>query len=204
MLTLSAEKREALPKSTVTQLRRRGRIPGVLYGKGRESQLLHVDQGEMIRLLQQEGSNAVLQLQLEGKTEAVIVQEVQRDPIKDQILHVDFKTIRMNEPIDAEVPLAIQGESRGVKAGGVLQQQLWSVEIRCLPGQLPSEISVDVSNLEIGDVLTLAQVPLPEGVELLSDPDQVVISVLEPQSGAKEEAEAEEEGGEAAEAEEKE
>ena len=66
MLTLSAEKREALPKSTVTHLRRRGRIPGVLYGKGRESQLLHVDQGEMIRLLQQEGSNAVLQLQLEG------------------------------------------------------------------------------------------------------------------------------------------
>ena len=79
-----------------------------------------------------------------------------------------------------------------MKAGGVLQQQLRYAEIRCLPGQLPGEIPVDVSNLEIGDALTLAQIPLPEGVELLSEPDQVVVSVLEPQSGAEEEAEGEE------------
>lgn len=186
VLTLSAEKREARPRSMITRLRRKGRIPGVLYGKGRENQLLHVDQGELTRLLQQGGSTAILQLQLDGETEAVMIQEVQRDPVKDEVLHVDFKAIRMNEPVDKEVPLAFKGESPGVKAGGVLQHQLWSVEIRGLPDQLPGEIFVDVSNLQIGDVLTLAQVPLPEGVELLSDPDQVVVSVLEPQTGVDE------------------
>lgn len=192
MLALTAEKREARPRSTVTRLRRKGRIPGVLYGKNRDTRLLHVDQGEFIRLMQQGGSSAVLQLQLEGETQAVIVQEVQRDPVKDQVLHVDFKSIRMDEPVEKEVPLILEGESPGVKAGGVLQQQLRYAEIRCLPGQLPGEIPVDVSNLEIGDALTLAQIPLPEGVELLSEPDQVVVSVLEPQSGAEEEAEGEE------------
>ena len=184
MLTLTAEKREARPRSTVTRLRRQGRIPGVLYGKNRDNRLLHVDQGELVRLLQQEGSSAVLQLQLEGETQAVIIQELQRDPVKGQILHVDFKAIRMDEPVEKEVPLKLEGEAPGEKAGGVLQQQLRYVEIRCLPSQLPGEISVDVSNLEIGDVLTLAEVPLPEGVELLSDPDQVVVSVVEPQLGA--------------------
>jgi large subunit ribosomal protein L25 len=163
----------------------------VLYGKNRENQLLHVDQGEFIRCLQQGGTAAVLQLQLEGESETVIVQEVQRDPVKDHILHVDIKAIRMDEPVEKEIPLVTVGESPGVKAGGVLQHQLRYVEIRCLPSQLPSEISVDVSNLEIGDVLTLDQVPLPEGVQLLSDPDQVVVSVLEPQSGAEEETERE-------------
>ncbi|MFS8513122.1 MAG: 50S ribosomal protein L25/general stress protein Ctc [Planifilum fulgidum] len=188
MLTLTAEKREARPRSTVTRLRRQGRIPGVLYGKNRDNRLLHVDQGELVRLLQQEGSSAVLQLQLEGETQAVIIQELQRDPVKGQILHVDFKAIRMDEPVEKEVPLKLEGEAPGEKAGGVLQQQLRYVEIRCLPSQLPGEISVDVSNLEIGDVLTLAEVPLPEGVELLSDPDQVVVSVVEPQLGAEEAA----------------
>ncbi|SFG19678.1 large subunit ribosomal protein L25 [Planifilum fulgidum] len=188
MLTLTAEKREARPRSTVTRLRRQGRIPGVLYGKNRDNRLLHVDQGELVRLLQQEGSSAVLQLQLEGETQAVIIQELQRDPVKGQILHVDFKAIRMDEPVEKEVPLKLEGEAPGERAGGVLQQQLRYVEIRCLPSQLPGEISVDVSNLEIGDVLTLAEVPLPEGVELLSDPDQVVVSVVEPQLGAEEAA----------------
>jgi large subunit ribosomal protein L25 len=188
VLTLTAEKREARPRSTVTRLRRQGRIPGVLYGKNRDNRLLHVDQGELVRLLQQEGSSAVLQLQLEGETQAVIIQELQRDPVKGQILHVDFKAIRMDEPVEKEVPLKLEGEAPGEKAGGVLQQQLRYVEIRCLPSQLPGEISVDVSNLEIGDVLTLAEVPLPEGVELLSDPDQVVVSVVEPQLGAEEAA----------------
>jgi large subunit ribosomal protein L25 len=188
VLTLTAEKREARPRSTVTRLRRQGRIPGVLYGKNRDNRLLHVDQGELVRLLQQEGSSAVLQLQLEGETQAVIIQELQRDPVKGQILHVDFKAIRMDEPVEKEVPLKLEGEAPGERAGGVLQQQLRYVEIRCLPSQLPGEISVDVSNLEIGDVLTLAEVPLPEGVELLSDPDQVVVSVVEPQLGAEEAA----------------
>ena len=194
MLTLTAEKREARPQSTVTRLRRQGRIPGVLYGKNRDNRLLHVDQGELVRLLQQEGSSAVLQLQLEGETQAVIIQELQRDPVKGQILHVDFKAIRMDEPIEKEVPLKLEGEAPGEKAGGVLQQQLRYVEIRCLPSQLPGEISVDVSNLEIGDVLTLAEVPLPEGVELLSDPDQVVVSVVEPQLGARRKRKGEENG----------
>ena len=111
MLALTAEKREARPRSTVTRLRRKGRIPGVLYGKNRDTRLLHVDQGEFTPPMQQGGSSAVLQLQLEGETQAVIVQEVQRDPVKDQVLHVDFKSIRMDEPVEKEVPLILEGES---------------------------------------------------------------------------------------------
>ena len=108
--------------------------------------------------------------------------------MKDQILHVDFKAIRMDEPVEKEVPLKLEGESPGEKAGGVLQQQLRYVEIRCLPSQLPGEISVDVSNLEIGDVLTLAEFPFPKGLSFCPIRIRWLSASLEPQLGAEEAA----------------
>ncbi|GGE21829.1 50S ribosomal protein L25 [Marinithermofilum abyssi] len=189
--TVEAQKRENRPRSILTRLRREGRIPAVLYGKKTENELLHLDYSQFLRFLQQEGTSAVINLKFpDGKTKHVMVKELQKDPVKDLILHVDLYEINMNEPVDTETVVELNGEPVGVKEGGILQQQLRTVEIRCLPTNIPDALTVDISELKIGDSVLLRDVKLPEGVELLSDPEEVVASVLPPQMGQEKEAEA--------------
>ena len=121
-----------------------------------------------------------------------MIREVQRDTIKGNLLHVDFVTVRLDEPIDTEVTIELEGEPKGVKDGGILQVQLRSVAVRCLPDEIPSEFVVDVSELEIGDTVTLSALKLPEGVEMLSETDDLIASVLPPERGNEEESEDEE------------
>lgn len=181
---IQAERREIRPRSILTRLRREGRIPGVLYGKGLESVPIHVDGPEFIRFLQREGIYSIFELQLpDGTKKKVFIKELQQDRIKDRILHVDFKEVKMDEPIDTETLLELDGEPVGVKEGGILQQQLRTVEIRALPDKIPSSLTLDIRGLGIGESVTLKDLELPEGVELLSDPEEVVASVLPPQVG---------------------
>jgi large subunit ribosomal protein L25 len=189
--TVEAQKRENRPRSILTRLRREGRIPAVLYGKKTGNELLHLDYSQFLRFLQQEGTSAVINLKLpDGKTKHVMIKELQKDPIKDVILHVDLYEINMNEPVDTETVIELNGEPAGVKEGGILQQQLRTVEIRCLPNNIPDALTVDISELKIGDSVLLRDVKLPEGVELLSDPEEVVASVLPPQIEREKETEA--------------
>jgi len=180
-LTIQAQRREARPKALKTKLRKQGRVPGVFYGKEIEPQLLHVDEVQLARCLQQGAATSVIQLELDDQTYPVIIREWQRDELRDKLLHVDFYAVEMDEPIDTEVPLVLEGEPKGVKVGGVLQQQLREVEIRALPDRIPEVLTLDVSELEIGDTVTLQAVKLPDGVKLLSDPDEVVAAVTRPQ-----------------------
>jgi large subunit ribosomal protein L25 len=190
-LTIQAQRREARPKALKTKLRKQGRVPGVFYGKGRDPQLLHVDELQLARCLQQGAATSVIQLQLDDQTYPVIIREWQRDELKDKLLHVDFYAVEMDEPIDTEVPLVLKGEPKGVKEGGVLQHQLHEVEIRALPDRIPEVLTLDVSGLEIGDTVTLQAVKLPEGVKLLSDPDEVVAAVTRPQVAGTDDGESE-------------
>jgi large subunit ribosomal protein L25 len=134
----------------------------------------------------------LIKLRLDGKEYQAMVREIQRDPIKDRFMHIDFMAVQMNQPVDAEVPLHLHGEPVGVKAGGVLQQPLRTVHVRCLPSDIPQDLSLDITNLEVGDSLTLAAVQLPKGVELLSDLETVVASIVPPQAGGDEEPAVEE------------
>jgi large subunit ribosomal protein L25 len=198
--TVEAQKRENRPRSILTRLRREGRIPAVLYGKKTGNELLHLDYSQFLRFLQQEGTSAVINLKLpDGKTKHVMIKELQKDPIKDVILHVDLYEINMNEPVDTETVIELNGEPAGVKEGGILQQQLRTVEIRCLPNNIPDALTVDISELKIGDSVLLRDVKLPEGVELLSDPEEVVASVLPPQIEREKETEALDEAADEAE-----
>lgn len=189
---LVAEKRDRGSRSIIRNLRRQGRVPAVIYGKGLDNLLIHLDEAQMQRCLQEGGRTALLNLQVEGKTYRVMVREAQRDTIKGKLLHVDFVTVRLDEPVDTEVNIELEGEPKGVKEGGVLQVQLRSVTVRCLPNQIPNELVVDVSELEIGDTVTLSALKLPEGVELLSETDEIIASILPPQHGNESEEKSEE------------
>jgi large subunit ribosomal protein L25 len=196
---LSAERRESRPRSVLTALRRNGRVPAVVYGSALENERIHVNGSELIRFLQQKGLTSVLELKFaDGTVHQVMVQELQQDPIKDKILHVDFKQVKMDEPVDVEVAVHLTGEPQGVKAGGILQQQMRTVSIRALPGQIPDHIDLDISGLSVGDSVYVRDLTEGHQVELLTDPDEVVASVLPPQAEAEgEQASVDAEEGEA-------
>lgn len=196
---LSVEKRENRPRSILTHLRRKGRIPAVVYGINSENELIHLEASDVIRFLQQEGLSSVLELKFaNGKTRPVMIRELQQDRIKDKILHIDFKVVNMDEPVDVEVAVHLEGEAQGVKEGGILQQQLRTVLIRTLPGLIPDHLSLDISGLSIGDAVYVKDLKVPEKTELLSEPEEVIASILAPQVEKEAEAEAEETVGDEA------
>ncbi|SDW86201.1 LSU ribosomal protein L25P [Marininema mesophilum] len=186
----AVERRESRPRSVLTMLRQEGRVPGVLYGKDQENATIHMEMSELIRLLQKQGTTSVIDLELDGKTHNVMISEIQRDRLKDRITHVDFKIVNMKEPIDTEVSIHLEGEAAGIKEDGILQQQARMVEIRCLPENIPDWLTMDISELAIGDSVTMADLKIPAKVELLSDPEEVIASILPPQVEQEAEAEA--------------
>ncbi|MDA8353127.1 MAG: 50S ribosomal protein L25/general stress protein Ctc [Firmicutes bacterium] len=200
--TIAVEKRDSQPRSNLTRLRREGRVPAVVYGKGMENELVHMESSELIKALQREGMSGVYQIRYpDGQSRQVMVREVQQDRIKDKILHVDFKEIKMNEMVEAEVAVELEGQPQGVKMDGILQTQLRTVHVRCLPGDIPERITGEISELDIGDSITVGQLNVPENVEIVTDSEEVVASVLPPQveqeKEAEEEAEAASEAGKA-------
>ena len=191
-LSLSVDKRALTGKSGARAVRRAGSIPGVVYGI-KDSTPLTIPPKELEALLGTgAGANVVFQLNVEGEAASerpVIVKELQRDPMKGTIVHADFLEIRMDEKIEIAVPLSLEGESPGEKMGGTVSQLLRELEVSCLPNAIPEHIEVDISEVEIGDVLHVRDLQLPEGVELVADPDDPVMTVIVP---AEEEEEVEE------------
>lgn len=180
-VNLKADQRGKKTKSILRNVRKSGKVPGIVYGKETDNLPIAVDEVEMTKILRDEGNYAVLKLDVEGnKTYQVMVYDFQKDPIKDSLLHIDFKTIRMDEPVHSEVPIEIVGEAAGTKEGGVLQQTLRVLEIRSLPDKRPDSIQCEVESLNIGDSLTVADLKVPEDVEVLSDPEETVVSIVPP------------------------
>lgn len=208
-LSLSVDKRTQKGKSGARAVRNAGNIPGVVYGI-QDSTPLTIKPKELEALLgTRAGANVVFQLNVEGDAASerpVIVKELQRDPMRGTILHADFLEIRMDEKIEIAVPLSLTGEAPGEKMGGTLSQLLRELEISCLPNAIPEHVEVDISEVEIGDVIHVRDLHLPEGVELVADPDDPVFTVMVPVEEEEEEVEdellvGEGEGEEGAEAE---
>jgi large subunit ribosomal protein L25 len=181
---LKAESRTNVGRSAVRQLRARGLIPAVIYGGKDKPQPLQVAARDINTLMSHaSGENVLVELEItgDGSTRTALVQEVQHSPVGGEIRHVDFHAISMDQMIQAEVPLEPTGIAVGVKTfGGLLEQSLRALAIECLPGDLPDRVTVDVSQLNIGDSIHVREIQLPPGVTPKVQPDLTAFSVIAP------------------------
>jgi large subunit ribosomal protein L25 len=186
---LQAREREGRGKNAARRLRGSGMIPAVLYGDG-SSTALAVPDKVVDYTLHHLGDNALYDIDLGTGAATARIVDVQRDPVSGRLIHVDFAPVNMRERIEVTVPLHVVGESTGAEEGGVLQQVAYEVQIESLPGDIPQEITLDVSTLGMNENLTLADVILPEGVTLISDPEEVAATVTAPTEITEEDLEA--------------
>jgi large subunit ribosomal protein L25 len=162
------------------RMRREDKIPGVLYGQGMEPVVLHVERRDLrVALSGSAGSNTVLDLQVNGKVYPAIVKEMQRHPVRRTVSHVDFLQVNLTEAITVTVPFRVEGEAKAVlAAGGMVDPAVDSIEVTTTPNLIPDEFVVDVSDLQPGDVVRLADVAMPAGVTATGDPDMAVVAVI--------------------------
>lgn len=180
-LNLKAAKREDFRSSTTKQLRLGGLVPAVVYGKDKASTHVSIVSIDLLKMVRDEGRNAIIQLDVEGdKPVDVMLHEYQIEPIRNELVHVDFYVVNMSEEMDVEVSLRLDGEAKGSKDGGVLQQPLYELQVRAKPNDIPEEILVDVSKLEVGESITLADLPVEKNYQFLDDPDTTIATVLQP------------------------
>ncbi len=194
---IEAQIRTQSGKGVARKLRKQGLIPGVLYGPKTEPVPLSVNQHEFNKMLiGAKGERLLFSLNLRdnGATEnrLALVKELQLHPVNDEIRHVDFYEVFMDEEVTVNVPIAITGKARGVEEGGVLEIIQRTLEVSCLPMAIPKEIEVDVTELEIGDALHVEDLTPPEGVRFLDDPKTTLLTIVGA-AVAEEKAEEEEE-----------
>jgi large subunit ribosomal protein L25 len=182
--SLSAKPRTDKGKGNARKLRAAGDVPGVIYGHGRQPQPLTVNAREFDRLADRVRiTSTVIELALDGKTARTLIRELQRDPIKRTVLHIDFQELVAGEKIVVSVPLRFTGTADGVKnGGGILEEVMHSVEVRVDPSNIPDHIDVDVTPLTIGHSLHISDLTLPSGVEVTDDPEQTVVVVSAPRA----------------------
>lgn len=185
---LEAEKRSGFKRSDIRVLRESGRVPAVVYGKKADGIPVHVDAKDLLRHVQRGGADIFSLKIKDGSSTQVMIKDVQR--LNGRIVHADFLQIDKNTTVRATIAIDYQGEAKGTKEGGILQIQSTELEIEALPDDLPSSLEVDVSNLEIGDKLTAADLHLSDKVKLLSSEEEVIASVIVPQVMEEPEAEA--------------
>jgi large subunit ribosomal protein L25 len=164
-------------KSQLKQARKRGRIPAVLYGIGKTTISVEVDEKEAQDVLRK-NPRAILQAATpDTGVVPVKIRSIQRETLTGKLVHIDFQHVNMSVIMDSKVTIHFSGESIGVKSGGVLQVEMHEVQVRCMPDHLPSSMEVDVSGLAIGDQLLVSDLVFREGVEVLSDPKAVMIKI---------------------------
>ncbi|HLS20501.1 MAG TPA: 50S ribosomal protein L25/general stress protein Ctc [Bacillota bacterium] len=186
---LKAKQREDLKSSATKALRQAGQIPAVVYGKDKESTTISVDSLELIRTVREEGQNAIISLDIEdSKTVDVMLYDYQMHPVKDEVTHADFYIVDLTEEMDVEVIVRLEGEAEGAREGGILQQPLFELQVRATPRAIPEEIVIDVSTLEIGDTITVADIQVEGDYTILDEPDTAVATVLPPEEEVEEEA----------------
>ncbi|HVR36342.1 MAG TPA: 50S ribosomal protein L25 [Methylomirabilota bacterium] len=184
-VSLTAFPRTVLRRNALKKLRRDGRVPAVIYGSRTQPQSLEVKLKDIANLIHHSASeNLLIDLKIEGSDNGnrlALVQQVQHDPLTAKVLHVDFHEVAETEHVTIMVPVETLGEAVGVKVGGgVLEHVLFKVRVRALPKDLPEVITVDVTNLTVGQTLHVEDLPVPEGVEVLGDRMLPVISVAAP------------------------
>lgn len=183
---LSVEVRKETGKRKVKRLRAAGKIPAVIYGHGEDSISLSVPLDDLNRII---GNGERIVDLTGGATGSAFIREVQWDPFGNSVLHVDFTRVSAGEMINTTVALEIRGDAPGTKMGGVVEQPLHQMELRCPPRSMTDKIAVNVNELELDQTITVGQLELPEGSEAVLDPDTVVVQCVERQAEPEEVAE---------------
>jgi large subunit ribosomal protein L25 len=186
--TLKADKREVKGTTASKRLRRSGIVPGVIYGSSQREYMIQLDSKAFFDLAKKQGSqNFMVNLEIEGadeKTKRAIVQDIQRDPLSGQLIHVDFRAVSENETIHAVVPIHLVGEPAGVKSGGILEHLIHEIEVHCRPDDLPDAIENDVTGLELGGSLRVSDLNFPDGVITKMDGEVLVGLVTQTRAAA--------------------
>lgn len=193
-VSLEVTKREVRPRSLRNKLRHEGKVPAVVNGYKVESTAIAVNAAELEKILRENGLNTVITINLEGKKVNTLIKEYQADTFTRNLTHVEFLSVDMNEETEVEAEVSLTGEAAGVKAGGVLAQNLYAVVVSATPDKLPERVEVDVTALEIGDSLTVADLPKNDDYTIVTDGEEQIVAITEPQ-----EIPEDEEAGEAAE-----
>jgi large subunit ribosomal protein L25 len=176
---LEAQPRTPGTKNDARRVRREGKVPAVLYGAGKDTLSLALDPRQVARILHsQSGHNTIFELALDGERTRAMIVDWQYEPIKGALLHIDLKRIAMDQKLRVNVPIVLKGEAAGVKQqGGILEQIFREVEIECLPGDIPSGIEADVTELVFGMVLRVSDLPHNEKLRFLTDANQPVAHI---------------------------
>ncbi len=177
--TVEATLREASDKNAARRLRTTGMIPAVLYGAKKDPRAIAVDPKQILKILHSaSGHNTIFDLNVDGEQAKAMVVDWQYEPMKGHLLHVDLKRIAMDQKMRLSIPVHIEGEAKGAKeAGGLLDLVLREVHIECLPADIPSHISVDVTNLGVGEAIRVADLPQTASVRYLDEPDATVVHI---------------------------
>ena len=178
---LEAQKREAAGKGAARGMRRAGHIPAILYGRKNEVIPIRIEERGFKDFLQNYGENAFINLEIaDHGTENVMVKEIQRDPVSNQLLHTDLLRISMNEPITSAASIILVGSAPGIQEGGILEFPHRQLTLRCLPTLLPEEIEVNINELQIDDRISVEDISLPEEIEVLDDPNTRIVAIVPP------------------------
>ena len=183
-VSLSANSRDSKGKGAARTLRSQGQIPAVIYGHGRDPQPLALNARDLDKLLSHiQAESTVIEVTVGGHTAKTLIREIQRHPIKRQILHVDFQALVAGEKVTVSIPIVLQGIPEGVRLeGGVLDQTLREIEIEVDPSNIPDHIEYDVTNMVIGDSVHVSDLKVPEGVEIQDDPETSVAVLAAPRA----------------------
>ncbi|MBT2679190.1 50S ribosomal protein L25/general stress protein Ctc [Bacillus sp. ISL-35] len=176
---LKANERTNAQRSALRKLRAEGNIPAVVYGRNTENQSIYVDGIEFIKTIRENGRNGVISLDVNGKQQDVMLTDYHQDHVKNEILHADFLAVDKSSKVHASVRVNLVGEAAGVKDGGVIQQPIHEVSVTATPSNIPQSIDVDVTNLQVGENMTLADVK-SGNYEINDDESTVVVSILPP------------------------
>lgn len=181
-LQVKAETRTELGKNSSRRLRRAGMIPVVIYGRNMNSVALSVDPRDLIHVLESEhGQNTIFKINYGKNAEDVLIRDIQIDPVRGTLMHADLQKVAMDQTMVFEIPIVTVGLAPGVEQGGVLDQVLREIEVECLPGDVPEEFKIDVSQLEIGDALRVVDLKeIPESIEILTEKEVVLVAVSAP------------------------
>jgi large subunit ribosomal protein L25 len=184
-IDLDVQERKEAGKGEIGRLRNSGFVPGIVYGDNGKNIPVKIDKRKLIHFLHAVGEGNILtNLKIKDENgiaeQLVLIKEMQRNPVSDEIIHMDFQRVSLTKKIISEVRIVLKGEAEGVKAGGMMDHALRMVEVECLPKDMPERIEIDISPLKIHDGIHVKDLTLPDGVEMVTEGDRSVLSILPP------------------------
>lgn len=185
-VSLEVKERAIRPRSLRNELRHAGQVPAVVYGYEIESTPISVNEKELTKILRDNGANTVMTMTVNGKKINTLLYKAQLDTFTTQMKHIEFLAVNMKEETEVEAEIILVGESKGVKSGGVLAQNLYNVLVSATPDKLPEKVEIDITNLEIGDSIIISDLQKNDDYTIITDGEEQIVAVTEPQASVEE------------------